>query len=220
MRKEEKNQKDQKEKERILNFITQKFHKEGFYKTSMDEIAEGLKVSKKTLYKYFPSKDRLLEFICQKTLDDVSGAINRIIIEEGDIITKFVKIINVYNSFVINISDKWISDLRIHSPNLTKNIEKHRNQKISEILVKLLEKGKKEKLIESFPPSIVINAYNASLFSLLHTDFVINSKFSLQEASKYTFELILNGMLTSKGKEKYKRIKKEIDEMQNFKNII
>jgi AcrR family transcriptional regulator len=220
LRKENKNQKDQKEKERILNFIIQKFHKEGFYKTSMDEIAIGLKVSKKTLYKYFPSKDGLLEIICQKTINDISTSINNIILEEGDIITKFVKIINVYKSIVMNISDRWVNDLRIHSPNLTKSLEKYRSQKVAEILIKLLEKGKKEKLIENFPTSIVINTFNSTIFSLVHSDFVINNKFSLQEASRYTFELILNGLLTPKGREIYKRIKRETDKMQNFKNTI
>ena len=40
------------EKDRILNFAITKFHAEGFYKTSMDEIARELQISKKTIYKY------------------------------------------------------------------------------------------------------------------------------------------------------------------------
>ena len=44
------------ERERILNYSINKFHAEGFYKTSMDEIARDLQISKKTIYKYFQSK--------------------------------------------------------------------------------------------------------------------------------------------------------------------
>ncbi|MBL7128958.1 MAG: helix-turn-helix transcriptional regulator, partial [Ignavibacteria bacterium] len=48
------------DRDKILNFARQKFHREGFYKISMDEIAKELHVSKKTIYKYFPSKEKLL----------------------------------------------------------------------------------------------------------------------------------------------------------------
>ncbi|MBK7254925.1 MAG: helix-turn-helix transcriptional regulator, partial [Ignavibacteria bacterium] len=48
------------EKEKILNYSRNKFHREGFYKTSMDEISSELHISKKTIYKYFSSKEKLL----------------------------------------------------------------------------------------------------------------------------------------------------------------
>jgi hypothetical protein len=38
------------EETRILNFITDKFMREGFYKSSMDSLAAELQVSKKTIY--------------------------------------------------------------------------------------------------------------------------------------------------------------------------
>ncbi len=205
----EKENKINQEKERILNYITQKFHREGFYKTSMDEIAIGLRVSKKTLYKYFPSKDELLEIICRRTQDDFSSSINQIAAGEGDVISKMMRIINLYSEFIINISERWMSDLRIHSPHIISNIEMKRTGKAKEILIKLLEQGKKEKLIENFPPEIVVNTFFTSVFSLLHTDFVINSKFSLRDASKHTFDLLFNGLLTDKGKQKYKLTRKE-----------
>ena len=57
-----------KEKEKISNYSQEVFFKSGFYKITMDEIAQGLRISKKTIYKYFPSKKNLLEAIVNSFL--------------------------------------------------------------------------------------------------------------------------------------------------------
>jgi AcrR family transcriptional regulator len=203
-------EKDNKEKERILNHITKKFQAEGFYKTSMDEIAGDLRVSKKTIYKYFPSKDELLETVCLCTYEEITSDINKILFGNEDVIYKIVKIINLYSKFTLGLSEKWINDLRIHSPHITNNLITKRNKTVTELLEKLFEQGKKEKLFENYPAVIVVNTFNAVLYSLLHTDFIMNNRFSLLEASRYTFDILFNGILTQKGREKYLRTKKEI----------
>ncbi len=48
------------EKKNLLKNITESFLAKGFYKTTMDEIASDLRVSKKTIYKYFPTKENLI----------------------------------------------------------------------------------------------------------------------------------------------------------------
>ncbi|MHB1689000.1 MAG: TetR family transcriptional regulator, partial [Ignavibacteriaceae bacterium] len=48
------------DKEKILELAREIFLQEGFYKTSLDGIAQQLKISKKTIYKHFRSKDELV----------------------------------------------------------------------------------------------------------------------------------------------------------------
>ena len=45
------------EKNKIIERTEDKFFRDGFYKTTMDEIATDLSMSKKTIYKFFPSKE-------------------------------------------------------------------------------------------------------------------------------------------------------------------
>jgi len=52
---------DSAERLRILEHSMEKFKSVGFIKISMDEIASDLKMSKKTIYKYFHSKEELVE---------------------------------------------------------------------------------------------------------------------------------------------------------------
>ncbi|MCX6165394.1 MAG: TetR/AcrR family transcriptional regulator, partial [Ignavibacteriae bacterium] len=82
-----------KEKDIILKFAGEKFYKDGFNKISMDEIASQLHISKKTIYKYFPSKDKLIESLidcnCEYHLDKEI----RILSQDTNVVKKIVQMI-------------------------------------------------------------------------------------------------------------------------------
>jgi len=203
--------KDLKTKEdrvRILNHSRKKFHSEGFYKTSMDEIASELQISKKTIYKHFASKDKLLQEICSDTSCEVTSSIEKIVEGNGDVVVKFVKILNMHSNFTMNISEKWIKDLAIHAPRIKKSIDEMKHSQINRVMKRLLEQGKKEKLIENYPSPIIIIIFTSSLMSVLNPEFLINNKFSINNAFKITYEMLLNGILTKAGKKKFSTTKK------------
>jgi len=195
------------DRNKILKHSRQKFNREGFYKISMDELASELRVSKKTIYKYFPSKDKLLEEICSDTSCEIMGNVDMILDGKEDVVVKFVKLLNMHSNFTMNISEKWLKDLSIHAPDIKKNVDEMKNRQINKVLKKLLEQGKKEKLIENYPVEIIIASFNSSLMAVMTPDFLINNKFSMHDAFKITYEMLLNGILTETGKEKFKKTK-------------
>ena len=199
------------EKEKILNYSRNKFHREGFYKTSMDEISSELHISKKTIYKYFSSKEKLLEEICSGTSCDIGNRLDSIVDGKDNVVIKFVRILNFHSNFSRNISDKWLRDLSIHAPDIKKNIDEKKNERINKVVEKLLEQGKKEKLIEDYPSKLIILAFNSSLTSALNSDFLINNNFSMHDAFRITYEMLLNGILTEKGKVKFYKTKTDLD---------
>lgn len=199
------------EKEKILNYSRNKFHREGFYKTSMDEISSELHISKKTIYKYFPSKEKLLEEICSGTSCDIANRLDNIVDGNDNVVIKFVRILNFHSNFSRNISDKWLRDLSIHAPDIKKNIDEKKNERINKVVEKLLEQGKKEKLIEDYPSKLIILAFNSSLTSALNSDFLINNNFSMHDAFRITYEMLLNGILTEKGKIQFYKTKTDLD---------
>ena len=85
------------EREKILRYCARKFFREGFYKTSMDEIAKELQISKKTIYKYFQSKEKLIEEISEDTMQNISSELASIIDAKENVVWKFVHALNKYN---------------------------------------------------------------------------------------------------------------------------
>jgi AcrR family transcriptional regulator len=195
------------EKDKILKFAQQKFFSEGFYKTTMDEISRELQMSKKTIYKYFPSKEKLVEEITDVMLNDAQCEIGAIIDSEDSAVIKFVKMLNKYMTNVNKFSERWYRDLQLHTPHIWKKIEALREEKIIRGSKKLIEQGKREKLIEHYPAEIIIAAFISTIRTVMNPDFILANKFSMQQAFKYTFELLLSGILTVQGRELYEKAK-------------
>ena len=196
------------EKDKILYFTHAKFITEGFYKTTMDEIAKDLQMSKKTIYKHFDSKEVLLGEVCQMRMSLMKNFLDEVADSGDDAITKFLKIIHKQKSMSMNCSPTWFRDLEIHAPHLRKEFDNVRKEKVTKIMSKLLEQGKKEKVVEHVPVDIIITALNGAMEAVTHADFVLNSKYSFHEAMRITAEIFFNGFLTVLGKEKYSNTKK------------
>ena len=199
------------EQDKILEFTHDKFIREGFYRTSMDEIARDMQISKKTIYKFFPSKESLLESVFEMRFRKVHLILNCIVDSDEDCITKFVMILHAIKKNAMNCSESWFRDLRLHAPHLQKKLEDLRAKKIYQIMTKLVEQGKKEKLIENIPPIVLITAYVGAIEGVTNADFIMNSKFTMQDVLRITAEIFLNGFLTPQGREKYSSSKKKLE---------
>jgi AcrR family transcriptional regulator len=53
--------------EEIADAFERHFHHFGYRKTSVDDVARELKISKKTIYAYFDSKEAILHFLVQRS---------------------------------------------------------------------------------------------------------------------------------------------------------
>jgi AcrR family transcriptional regulator len=199
------------EKDKIIKFAQQKFFAEGFYKTTMDEISRELQMSKKTIYKYFPSKEKLVEEITDEMLSDANCEIESIVDSNNSAVIKFVKMLNRYMTNVTKFSERWYRDLQVHMPHIWQKIDKLREEKIILGARKLLEQGKREKLIEHYPAEIIIAAFISTIRTVMNPDFILANRFSMHQAFKYTFDLLLNGILTRQGKELYIKTKEQFE---------
>ena len=67
--------------------------KEGL-RFSVDTIAKKLKISKKTVYKFFPSKEDLAIAVYEKFYDDIIPKIDNALSEKNE--GQFIEILNLY----------------------------------------------------------------------------------------------------------------------------
>lgn len=194
------------ERSRILNYAINKFHSEGFYKTSMDEIAKDLQMSKKTIYKYFQSKEGLLETVAGWLMEESKKQIDSILSSNDSVVVKFLMVINMYNSKILKCSEKWFTDLQIHAPKLWQRIDEFRTSRIYQVLSELVEDGKKEGLInEEIPTCVIVTSYNSTIRSMVNYQFLYENNISVSDAANHAMQILLNGILTKKGKQEFAR---------------
>ena len=198
------------EKQKILEFALNKFLADGFYKTSMDDIAREIRISKKTIYKNFRSKDELVFLMVEKFTNEISSAIDEIINAETDSLTKAFKLFSKMGEVALKMSDKWIADVKIHMPKLWEKIDEFRTKRAYAVLENIIKQGQQEGVIIDKPAEIMIHLFVNAIRSIVNPDFLYYQKFNYKEAFNHTFEILFNGILTAQGKNKFKKIFKEI----------
>ncbi|MGE5438282.1 MAG: TetR/AcrR family transcriptional regulator [Bacteroidota bacterium] len=196
------------DKEKILFYAREKFFKEGFYKTSMDELARELKMSKKTIYKYYPSKDGLIEEVVDNMMRENSEKILQVIGKDMDAVSKIQELLGILSSLFLKISDNWLKDMQYHTPHLWRKIDDFRTRIMYNNIGKILEQGKREGIFEDRPVELLLVIFSSSLRAIVNPDFLLNSKFSHNEALEQAFHILLHGILTDKGARTFNNTKK------------
>lgn len=194
------------EKQKIVDFCTVKFLRDGFYYVTVDEIATGLRISKKTLYKYFSSKDELVETVAFNLLNDVSRQIDEIINSKNDSLTKALMLFEVMASVLVRFSESWLRDLQIHAPLLWQKIDDFRTQKALKAFGSIIRQGQMEDIFVDKPTELIIHIFVTSIRSVVNPDYLYQQKFNFKEAFIYTFEILFNGILTTRGKKLFDKI--------------
>jgi AcrR family transcriptional regulator len=111
------------EKEKILCYTRDKFFSEGFYKTTIEEIARELKISKNTIYKYFPGKEELLKGCLFNTIEKTTVKIDSLISSRSNAVEKLLGILEILSKTIIRFSDKFMRDVQIHTPHIWEQID-------------------------------------------------------------------------------------------------
>jgi AcrR family transcriptional regulator len=193
------------EKNNIIEQCEEKFFNEGFYKTTMDEVASELSMSKKTIYKFFPSKDDLVMAIARHFMDRLKSKIVPALNSDKNAIQKLEELINILASATDKISPKRMEEMKRHFPNLWNEIDGFRTKMMFGNITKVIDQGKAEGLFIDYPTQIIMNMLVASIRAIVNPDFILNNNFSIHQAARYAFKIVIGGIITEKGRKVFNK---------------
>ncbi|HEX7357675.1 MAG TPA: TetR/AcrR family transcriptional regulator [Ignavibacteriaceae bacterium] len=196
---------------KIIEQTEDKFFRDGFYKTTMDEIAAELRMSKKTIYKFFPSKDDLVMAIANNFMKGMKSKIVPALSSEKNAIEKLEELIKILAKGSEKITIQRMEEIRRYYPNLWDEIDKFRTQMMFGNITKVIDQGKKEGLFIDYPTNIVMNVLVASVRNIVNPEFILNNNFSIIEAARYAFKIIIGGIVTEKGKKIFNKTINKIE---------
>jgi len=185
---------------KIIEQIEDKLFKEGFYKTTMDDVASELGMSKKTVYKFFPSKEDLVMAIAKHFMNKMKSKIIPALNSDKNAIEKLGELIKILAGASEKFSTKRMEEMRRHFPEIWNEIDSFRTKMMFENITKVINQGKAEGLFIDYPTSIVMNMLVASIRSVVNPDFILNNNFSIIEAARTAFKILIGGIVTEKGK--------------------
>jgi len=128
-------------RELVIGEAKRLFFQFGFRRITMDEIAGNLRMSKKTLYALFPSKEELVRAVVETILQPNLKKILALTRESASVAEFFGRSIEVFRELGRSISDPMMSDMR-SMPEIWRDAEARRVEVLSHIK-EVLERGKR-----------------------------------------------------------------------------
>lgn len=187
---------------RIVAAAREHFLAHGFRGVTMDDLAEELGMSKKTLYGHFGSKRSLLEAVLLDKFQDLESEAARITSEcASDFHTGLHRLLMCVQRHTNEVQPAFLRDIQRESPDLFRKVEGRRREVIQRYFGKLFEEGRREGLIrKDIAVRLIIEILLAAVQGIMNPPKI--AELGLTPTTGFTaiITLILEGTLSPKGR--------------------
>ena len=191
-------------KERIILHAEDRFLSAGFNKVTLDELSSELGISKKTMYKFFPSKDFLVRTIVKALMKKAEKNVTAIIISEKPVLQKLAEVMIFIGKTAGRFSKAFQTDIQRFAPTLWKEVEKFRKEMIlSRVATLISDATKQGKFRDDINGDIVLMMFLNSVQSIVNPEVLSQNSFSPKEAMYTIFHVIFEGSLTEEARREF-----------------
>ncbi len=196
---------DEDVKQRIMKEARGLFFKYGFSKVTMDEAAEALGMSKKTLYRHFPSKEDLLDEVTNAHLDECDAEMKAICGRKELSPLERLKLTMAYcQALFSEMSDSLVHDLRRNAPEIWKRVEERRQQNIATDFGALIKEGRqKGQFRKDIDERLFILIYSNVVRAILNPETLSSLPFKPSVVYDTICKTLFEGLLTDKARAEY-----------------
>lgn len=194
-------------KEKILLKATDLFLNLGFKSVTMDDLAQEMGISKKTIYSHYENKTKLVTETTMNLFWVISNGIDRIVAQQHNPIEELYEI----KKFVMSrLKDEKASpqyQLQKYYPKIHQTLREKQFEVMHDCVVDNIKRGVDIGIYrENLNIQFVARIYFSGVNSLGNNDLFPGNMFTKVELEDYFLEYHLRGIVTPKGREILNRI--------------
>ncbi len=187
-------------KERIKIKADELFRRYGIRTVTMDEIANQLGISKKTIYQAFADKHELVDEVITDLLDYNQVCCNRDKGLSKDAIHEVFLAMEMLQQMFANMNNSILFDLERNHAETYKKFKDFKYQYLLDVLRQNIKRGKKEELYrDDIDIEIIARLRLESIMLAFNPEIFPQSKFSFLEIQKQSIEYFLFGVANIQG---------------------
>ena len=196
------NRKNEFGQQRIVEAARAHFFCHGFRSVTMDQLAEELGISKKTLYAHFPGKIELLEAVLADKFAGVEAKLNGIIhAHPHDFSAALHELLANMQRELDEIKPPFVRDMRQKAPHVFKVIERRRAALIERFFGKLFIEGQRAGMVrKDVPAKLTIEILLAIVQAIMNPLKMEELGMTPKEGFAGILKIILEGALTQRGR--------------------
>src|SRR5216110_3721733 len=188
--------------QRIVEAARAHFFSHGFRSVTMDELAEELAISKKTLYAHFPSKIALLEAVLADKFAGVEAKLKEIKrAYPHDFPAALHELLANTQRELDEIKPPFVRDMGQKAPQVFKIVERRRADLIERFFGKLFIEGQRTGMVrKDLPAKLMIEILLAAVQAIVNPAKVEELGLTPKTCFASVVKVVLEGVITRKGR--------------------
>ena len=179
----------------VIEHARTQIMKNGIRSFTIETLAAELRISKKTVYKYFASKEEFVESVLMYNFNDLFSKVEKLHKEPDDLLKHIYKIVQIILNHLSVMNSNSIYEIKIYYPHIWNRIEQFRSDVLKD-LTHSFEMAKSQGIIRKevkidFLTGVIFNVIQ----SVFQPEFFIKYPYSIPEMMKSFIDLIMNGMM-------------------------
>lgn len=192
------------DRQRIIEVATRSFLPLGLSKVTLDEIASELGMSKKTMYKFFSSKEDLLKEVVHTIMSRVRTRIEVIVNSDRPSVEKLPEVFGLLARQIGGMSRQFLIDLQRFAPELWREMDEFRRQRILTNVRRIFVQAKKEGVLrKDLDIELFILVVLNSVQGIVNPRVLSEQAFSMEDALRGIFTIIFEGAMTEEARGKF-----------------
>lgn len=189
-------------RQRIVDAARAHFFNHGFRRVTMDDLAEGLGISKKTVYAHFPGKIELLEAVLADKFAGVEAKLQEATrTRPHDFPATLHALLASTQHELDEIKPPFVRDMRQKAPHVFKMIEQRRGALIERSFGNLFIKGQRAGMVrKDIPATLIIEILLALVQAIMNPAKMEELGMMPKEGFAGILKIVLEGVLTGKGR--------------------
>jgi AcrR family transcriptional regulator len=192
------------ERERIVGKAQEKFFALGFSRVTVEELAADLGMSKKTIYKFFPSKEEILRGVVQMMMKRIEREVGEIVSSNKPFEQKMTDLLAVVGRVWGRAGRaQLLIDMKKHAPELWKEVEQFRREHLLTKVHTMFLQAKHEGVFRNdLDTDLFMLMFLYCMEGILNPYTLSEHSFSAQEAFRSIFRVLFEGALTDEARSK------------------
>ncbi|MFM8839568.1 MAG: TetR/AcrR family transcriptional regulator [bacterium] len=190
-------------RDRLLSTAMKEFLQFGFSRISMDDLATTMGMSKKTLYKYFPSKEELVRAVIELRKHRV-GQLMAFIetkVPKHAFGEKIVQVSQKVAESLSEIQPHALYDLKRSFPVIFEDYEAFRKESIIKGFTAALHEGRASGVFrDDIPIDIAVQVHLTLISTLLNPEYLAGQQYTPMQMFTMILKCTMEGVCTTKGR--------------------
>src|SRR5438477_2843818 len=189
-------------RQRIVDAARAHFFSHGFRSVTMDDLAEELGISKKTLYAHFPGKIDLLEAVLADKLAGVEAKLKEVThAHPHDFPATLQELLTGTQRELDEIKPPFVRDMRQKAPEVFKLVERRRAALIQRYFGRFFVEEQRAGMVrKDVPAKLIIEILLATVQSIMNPAKMEELGMTPKEGYTGILKIVLEGALTPKGR--------------------